>query len=137
MLTRGIFWIMQSAAETYGSVAKTSVSPRELEASLLIKAAAKLQTVKEDGADTRSALNEALNYNQRLWTVFASAVTDPESPLPHAVRENVASLSAFIFAQTMEAMTAPAPHKLSVLININRQIAAGLRGIESEAPSAV
>ena len=96
---------MQNAAEAYGSIARSSVDPRELEASLLVKAAMKLNRAQEEVCENDSALNEALNYNRKLWTVFASAVTDPESPLPQHVRENIASLSVFIFKHTMDALS--------------------------------
>ncbi len=41
---------MQNAAQAYGAVAKKTANPRELEADLLLKAAARLQTV-HDGWD--------------------------------------------------------------------------------------
>ena len=122
---------MQNAAEAYGAIAKQTGTPRELEASLLVKAASMLQSARENCEDRSSALGEALTYNQRLWTVFASAVADPDSPLPKEIRNNIASLSVFIFNQTLEAHAKPAPDKLSALININREVAAGLRGVEA------
>lgn len=122
---------MQKAAEAYGSIAKQTVAPRELEASLLVKAAVMLQTARDDDSGSRSSLDLALDFNRRLWTVFASAVADPESPLPREIRNNIASLSVFIFDRTMEAISRPAPDKLSVLIAINREIAAGLRSVDA------
>ncbi|VAW11462.1 hypothetical protein MNBD_ALPHA09-712 [hydrothermal vent metagenome] len=118
---------MHSAAKAYNDVAQATLGPRELEASLLVKAAAKLQTVKDQWEHKSPALDEALHYNRKLWTIFATSVTNPDSPLPKPVRENIASLAVFIFNRTLEAETAPAPDKLSALIDINRQIAAGLR----------
>jgi flagellar protein FlaF len=44
------------------------------------------------------------------------------------VRENVANLAVFVFKRTMEIESAPAPEKLAALIEINRNLAAGLRG---------
>ena len=121
---------MQNAAAAYGAVAKQTSSPRELEASLLVKAATMLQQAKDNPETEESSLDSALSYNQRLWSVFASAVTDPDSPLPLEIRNNIASLSVFIFKQTVDARMAPAPEKLATLININREVAAGLRTIE-------
>lgn len=120
-----------NAVEVYGAVADLAADPRDLEAKLLVKAARKLQNAKDGWNGNSSALNEALSYNRRLWTVFASAVCDPKSPLPAELRTNVANLSVFIFNRTVEAETAPAPEKLSALININRELAAGLRQVES------
>jgi flagellar biosynthesis activator protein FlaF len=120
---------MHKATQAYGAVAKQTATPRELEASLLVKAATLLQSAKDDTTRPGSALNQALTYNQRLWTFFASAVADPESPLPKDVRNNIASLSVFIFKQTLDAQMKPAPDKIAPLISINRELAAGLRGI--------
>ena len=39
---------MQSAAQTYENVARQTSSPRELEATLLLQAAARLQSVHDD-----------------------------------------------------------------------------------------
>jgi len=129
---------MQQAAKAYSDVAQATLGPRELEASLLVKAAAKLQFVKDQWDNNSPALDEALHYNRKLWTIFATSVTNPESPLPKPVRENIASLAVFIFNRTLEAETKPAPDKLSALIDINRQIAAGLRAsTEANAPTAV
>ena len=47
------------------------MDPRDLEASLLLKAAAKLQAVLEAwDQKPPSALADALLYNRRLWIVF-------------------------------------------------------------------
>lgn len=121
---------MQGAVETYAQTAKITKSPRELESSLLLKAAAQLQTLKDtwETAPDRAALDAALYYNRRLWTVFVSSVARPENPLPLEIKNNIASLAAFIFYQTLMTQKAPAPEKLNPLITINREIAAGLNG---------
>lgn len=118
---------MRKATDAYGAVAKQTGDPRDLEASLLVKAASLLQSAKDDWDKPGSALDQALAYNQRLWSVFASAVADPGSPLPIEIRNNIASLSVFIFNQTIAAQARPAPDKVAALININREVAAGLR----------
>ena len=74
----------------------------------------------------------ALRYNQRLWTIFMTSVTGPESTLPQDVRENVANLGIFIAKHTLQLQIEPAARKLDVLININRQLAAGLRTTPAE-----
>lgn len=135
---------MYQAAKAYNDTAQATLGPRELEASLLIKAAAKLQSAKDadvvEGEKRSPALDEALHYNRKLWTIFASSVTSPESPLPKPVRENIASLAVFIFNRTIQAESDPAPAKLTALIDINREIAAGLRAsaaLEAEQTASV
>jgi flagellar protein FlaF len=92
----------------------------------LLKSASKLQEVHDSWPRDFSALESVLHYNRRLWTVLVGAVADEDSPLPLEIRNNVVSLGVFIFKQTLELQKDPAPEKLLPLININREIAAGL-----------
>jgi flagellar protein FlaF len=57
-----------------------------------------------------------------------SSMSDPQNPLPKSVRENVANLGLFVFKQTFAVMFERNPDQLRPLININRELAAGLRG---------
>lgn len=117
---------MQNAVEAYSRSAKTSESPRELEATLLLKAASQLQNVKDDWKGPGGDLTSVLHYNRQLWTVFVSSVSNAENPLPLEIKNNIASLGAFIFQHSLSILSDPAPEKLTPLININREIAAGL-----------
>lgn len=119
---------MQSAAKAYGSIAKQVASPRELEADLLLKAAARLQGVQDGWDATRPQMNDALLYNRKLWTIFVTSVTAPGHPLPEQTRQNIASLGLFVFQHTIELLADPRPQRLAPLISINRELAAGLRG---------
>jgi flagellar biosynthesis activator protein FlaF len=119
---------MHYASRAYAQIAKETASPRELEANLLLKAAAMLQAVHDKWDDDPNNLNEAVLYNRRLWTVFMDAVTQDDSSLPLATRQNLANLGVFVMGETFSLMTNPLPKSLVSLININREIAAGLRG---------
>jgi len=119
---------MQNAAQAYGAVAKQIVNPRELEADLLLKAASRLQAI-HDGWDRQKAdLNDALLYNRKLWSIFLTSVTSPDHPLPAAIRQNVANLGLFVMNRTVSMMSDPQREHLGSLININRELAAGLLG---------
>jgi flagellar protein FlaF len=118
---------MHYASKAYAKVAKETAPPRELEASLLLKAAAKLQAVHDSWDDKPRGLNDALTYNRRLWTVFIDAVTREDSHLPAPIRDNLAKLGAFVMGETFALMTKPKPTHLKSIIKINRGIAAGLR----------
>ena len=61
-----------------------------------------------------------------LWTIFVSTVTKPENPLPRAIRQNVANLGIFVMKHTIAILAEPKPEKISTLIDINRNLAAGL-----------
>lgn len=118
---------MSNPAEAYGNTAKMGLGdPREHEASLLIKAASQLQRIRDHWAEPHPDLDPALVYNRKIWTVFAASAAEIDHPLPREVKQNIANLALFIFKRTAEIESQPAPEKLDSLININRQIAAGL-----------
>jgi flagellar protein FlaF len=118
---------MHSAASRYSTVAKQIASPRELEADLLLKAASRLQAIRDGWDATKNTLDEALLYNRKLWSIFLTSATDGDNPLPTEIRQNVANLGLFVMNQTVTVLADPKPEKLSTLININRELAAGLR----------
>ena len=128
--------MQQAAASAYGRVAQATQSPRDLEASLLMKSAHRLQVVQDGWQAGVSDLLDALTYNRKIWTVLATAATEPDNPLPQQIKTNIAQLAAFIFQRTIATQIEPAPEKLSALIKINRDIAAGLRGRPATAQAA-
>jgi flagellar protein FlaF len=109
-------------------VAKQTSSPRELEANLLLQAASRLQAVQDSWEDKKSQLDAALLYNRKLWTVFLSTATDSSNPLPAEIRQNVANIGIFVMNHTLDTSFDPRPEKLAPLIQINRELAAGLLG---------
>lgn len=122
---------MQHGFNAYAAAAKSAqstVSPRELEASLLIKAATRLQSVADDWVARADDLDEALAYNRKLWTLLVSAVIAEDNPLPLGIKQNILGLANFIFNHTFKMITDPQQMGLGVLISINRDVAAGLRG---------
>jgi len=94
-----------------------------------MRAATKLQAVKDRTVTANTDIIAAVRYNRRLWIVFASALGKNENPLPAEIKRNVANLAAFVLnrSRTIETSLEPNPDRVSVLININRQLAAGLR----------
>jgi flagellar biosynthesis activator protein FlaF len=118
---------MNYASKAYAKTAKQVAEPRELEAGLLLQAAAKLQAVQASWADERRGLDEALLYNRRLWTVLLDSLIKDEGRLPKPLRENLKTLGAYVMCETFSLMTKPAQKHLNNLIKINRRIASGLR----------
>lgn len=127
---------MRQAAQTYGKVAKQIASPRELEADLLLKAASRLQAIGDAWEGKKHDLDDALLYNRKLWTIFLTAVTQDDSPLPPEVRQNVANLGLFVFKHTVSVLANPRPQSLGSLISINRELAAGLLGRSQSATAS-
>ena len=119
---------MHHAAKTYGAVANQIANPRELEADLLLNAAARLQAVRDGWDQTRSELAAALNFNRKLWSIFLTSATSSDNPLPAPVRQNIANLGLFVFNHTLAVLANPKPETIGSLISINRELAAGLLG---------
>lgn len=99
--------------------------PQLTEAWALTTAARKMLEAKERPDDI-DGLTNAVRINWRLWTIFQAELTEPTNPMPPEIRGNLLSLAAFIDKQSTSILGDPKPEKLDVLININRQIAAGL-----------
>jgi flagellar protein FlaF len=122
----------------YQSVNKTTMTGKETEAVVLNQAAAKLKNSIENWSNTREQrqrLDEALRYNQRIWTIFQGELANQENPLPRKLRLDLLQLSAFIDRRTFEVMAFPEPEKVAILIDINNNIAAGLRATPAEPAS--
>jgi flagellar protein FlaF len=112
---------------------KVTLSGRNLEAEVLSKAAYKLKYCQDNWDDPHheEILDDALKYSQKIWTLFQSELFQSENPLPQKLKEDLLSLSAYMDKRIFDVMSFPSPDKLNILININLNIAAGLRGSPS------
>jgi flagellar protein FlaF len=120
---------MSSAAtQAYTRVANATGSPRELEASALLMAANKLQAVMTNANATFEQMSEALLFNRKLWTIFLSETQREGNPQPLEVREKVANIGIFVLSHTAALQISRQRQHFKPLIDINRNIAAGLAG---------
>jgi len=120
----------------YEQQQKRNLTPREVEAMAFTKAAVMLEDAKAKTKDLE-AYTQALRFNHLLWTIMQADITEPENQLPPEIKANVMSLSIFVDKQTNKALRSSDPKDLDVLININRNLAAGLRtNTESADPPA-
>jgi flagellar protein FlaF len=105
------------------------MSGRETEARVLMKAAHQLKEIQGswNSQDRDQRLDAALKYNQRVWTIFQSELSKTDNPLPPFIKRNMLVLSAIIDKRIFETMAFPSPEKLTLMIEINESIAAGLR----------
>ncbi len=119
-----------NALQVYENVGRKTMSGRETEARVLSKAALKLKNCQDNwqAKDRDERLDEALKYTQRIWSIFQAELSKKENPLPVSLKRDLLRLSAFIDKRIFETMAFPSPEKLSIIIDINRNIAAGLRG---------
>ena len=120
--------MQHAAANAYAQAAKFAQPPRELEAALLLKAAYKFQALIDDWSKAGTELSPALTYNGRIWSILATSATEPSNPLPKAIKQSIAQLAVVIFQRTFDISEEPGPEKLNLLVRINRDVAAGLRG---------
>jgi flagellar protein FlaF len=109
------------------------MSGRETEARVLTQAALKLTECQNtwDADGRNQKLDNALKYNQRVWSIFQVEISKPENPLPSVVKKNILLLSRFIDRRIFDTMAFPTKDKLDIIIKINQNIAAGLRGSAS------
>ena len=116
--------------QAYQNVSRATMSGRELEAAVLSKAALRLKKSLENWrpGQTDDELNESLKYNQKIWTIFQSELMQPDNPLPRELKNDILRLSAFIDKRTFELLAFPKQEKMKILIDINLNLASGLRG---------
>ncbi len=110
----------------YQQQQKQSLSLREVEAMAFTKAALLLEDAKKV-TDNVDEFSRALRFNHLLWTIMQADITEEANNLPPEVKANVMSLSIFVDKQTTKALRSGDGKDLDVLININRNLAAGLR----------
>ena len=120
----------QRGIGTYQGVQKATMTGRELEASVLTKGALLLKQCQDDWGNEGLPpdLNKALTYNQAVWSIFQNELAKEGHPLPRKLRQDILSLSVFIDRRIFEIMAHPSPEKLTIIMNINSNLAAGLRG---------
>ena len=118
-----------AAASAYGDNAqKNAPDQRELEGRILLKAAKMIKDLQDDWDNVNSEiLEQTLLYNRQVWMIFYdTALENPEGDRPNDLRSNIINLANFIFKREVDIIAQPEKQKLDVLININREIAAGL-----------
>lgn len=122
--------MLQNAVKSYQSVDKETMSGRETEARVLTQGALKLVDCQNnwDASNHQQRLDDALKYNQRIWSIFQVEMSKPDNPLPDQIKQNILQLSRFIDQRIFDTMAFPEKEKLNIIIKINQNIAAGLRG---------
>jgi flagellar protein FlaF len=108
----------------------TIVSEREIDAYALTQSALKLRECQRNwdmpDKERIDRLFAALKINGKLWSIFQAEITRDDNPLPRQVRQDLLTLSLFVDKRTKEIMCFPEREKLTVLIDINLNLAAGL-----------
>lgn len=113
----------------------TSEDPRDVEAWALAEAARRMIDASRS-PDDKETLRAALQLNQRLWTIFQAAITEPDCVMPEDLRTNIAALSLLVDRETMARLADLDATKLDTLISINRNVSSGLSQKVEGAPVA-
>jgi flagellar protein FlaF len=115
----------EGAVRTYDRVGNNGGAPRQTEGRALLEAARRLAEAQKCPDDTKG-LRTAARLNWRLWTIFQAELSAPDCPMPVEIRTNMLNLCNFVDKRTVAILSQPKPQMVDVLINVNRQIAAGL-----------
>ncbi|KZD21725.1 MULTISPECIES: flagellar biosynthesis regulator FlaF [Tardiphaga] len=119
---------MSIGAQAYARTAQTTATPRDIEAQALLKAARKLQDVVENWDHTDAGLDDALLFNRKLWSIFVGDAMNDQNPESIEIRQNIANIGIFVLTQCTALQQVRQVEHLQALIDINRNIAAGLSG---------
>ncbi|WP_394699191.1 flagellar biosynthesis regulator FlaF [uncultured Cohaesibacter sp.] len=68
-----------------------------------------------------------MTFNRNIWTFIVGELLDDDHELPAEIRQNIVNLGIFTFNQTLRIISDPRNSGVDTLININRNIAEGLR----------
>lgn len=98
------------------------------QATLIVSAARKLEACRrrwrEPGHDGR--LDEALQYNHRVWTLIQIELAGAHRGLPPRLRSALVGLARRVDRLTFAALANPGLETLRSLIEVNRTVADGL-----------
>lgn len=116
--------------DAYRTAQNTTMSGREIEAAALTHCARLLSECQKnwDAPDRDEKLAEALRTNQIVWSILQGEIVKDNNPLPVEILSNLLTLSVFIDKRIIQIMAYPDPEKLKIIIDINLNLAAGLRG---------
>ena len=96
----------------------------EEDALALTQAALDIARAYESKDDKRLAA--ALDQNLKVWVGIRTIVSQPDNPLPIAIKDNLIRLSSFVAQKTFEMQNGANAKTIDALTNANLQISEGL-----------
>jgi len=113
----------------YAKSQRMNSTPREIEAEALTLGAHKLIHCRDnwEAEERIMLLAEALQFNQRLWSIFQTNLATQGNLLPKSLKLNLLKLSSYVDKKIFQIMAYPSPDKLTSIIDINLSLADGLR----------
>jgi flagellar protein FlaF len=121
----------------------TPGSPRKTEGWALIEAAKRMSFAITAGAvsdeQVKQRRKSSIKLNWKLWTIFQAELTteasktDNEfSKIDEEIKLNMLTLCKFVDKHTVGTLLEPTDEKMSILIDLNRNIALGLLNMPEE-----
>ena len=112
----------------YASQQTVGLKGRAVEAAVLEKCVQDMHMLCRKGQASPDEIHKAIDRNREIWAIFVTSIADETSPLPLALRRNMANLALYVEAQMRQALIDADVKALEPIIYINRHLAAGLRG---------
>jgi flagellar protein FlaF len=111
-----------SGVNAYARTSQQTETGKQLEARVFLRLTHDLET-----AATKADQEKALLKNAEAWQLVAATLLEPENALPVEIKRNLVDLAVFVSRQT-DKIIARQDEDVAVLIDINRDIIAGLLG---------
>ncbi|MDX2101894.1 MAG: flagellar biosynthesis regulator FlaF [Alphaproteobacteria bacterium] len=115
----------QPSYQAYVKTQKIGGNPQETLARALIESVKRMNVIRQPPV-RRQLFDQTLVLNLKLWGTLATDISDANNPLPDEVKVNLLNLFAFVDKHTSALLQNRLPHKVDILISINRNIAQGL-----------
>lgn len=117
----------------YSQTKKLTATPRQIEAQIFSRIAAEMEMAAKTGerALRMSALARAIHENNQLWSALMTDLAAEGNAFPEALKANLISLGGFALRHGAKVLAEDAD--VTDLVELNRSIAAGLRGVTAEA----
>jgi flagellar protein FlaF len=120
--------------KAYAANQRNDETVRETEALALLNCANRLEAAcKPDCSDDDFVAH--VKHNQELWTIFQSCLCDKSNELPADLKTILLNLSIFVDKTSVSAIMDRNVESLKSLIDINRNLAAGIR-VKAKATSS-
>ena len=119
----------------YQKQQKQEEDPRIVDAKALLRMVALLEEAQNPQMNYAD-YSEAVKANQNLWTLFQASLVEESNQLPEKLKDILKSLSIYVDRRSLRAIGTQDPKLLNILININKDIAAGLMESVKNFPAA-
>lgn len=118
----------RKVSKKYDKLRWKTMSGRQVEGEVLLKAAMLFRRAQGglDGTCLNTEVEEALDFNRRIWDVLRRGWAEKDCPLPIEVRQNLLNLSVFMAKAELAFRAKPEGTALNSLIQVNETLAGGL-----------